>query len=1024
MVSNTIRQMRENKVTVGAIVTGGFHTKGITGILQSDKVSYLILLPRFDSKKEKRPYITIFTNKASEYKRYAESGDYLAIVSRLAVLARVMGEVLGIEKEEVAGEIIAELLAATAIKYFEEQGERVGAEELGRILAEYLKRYNKQARDKSKTLIDSGELKEILDSVVILEEGNEVRILLKVGEEYHDYVFVKDKDGVLTLKKKEIHDASYSGIFSKLKEKVADKTEKSKAEDRGRKFRERVSTAFNESKSEEEFVGKVKEIAKRLGVYNDQVETDAKKIYKKKKAEADQGPQLAVDGAGGGGTIIPPGSILDRLRKEAERKAKEAVEGKATAEEVETARKALEDAQEMVKRFVIRVYHLYVSLEGTFGENGVDEEGFTNILLTMAMNAGILSKDATEKEIDQIKEWARALIESGRMEHERRHAEHRAIILSLAEELGLELGADGMYDFKGFMKSMQDGTIKLENGTVITKKNGRITITRKDGSRTELRTEDYTDEDGETYELLAVIDSRITAGHAGRGQLAMYANSESGLAHERRELTGLIKFAKMKGVATAEEIRNGMLGTIIRHRMGVDEDFYNDVMDEMDRLHIEGLKAERDQLRKEGKHTEAEEIQEEIDNPKKKPTKRRKWEKDGDNDFTISQDGETGKDEDSMTPEIKAKLDEMIAGKTQIDAMTGEVEKSFRQIAKLSAEGASAENLKVLISGVQGLLIKLLELVSRAETNADKISDPKKKEALKKKLKAQRDLINVKIKNAEDNLNEINNEINKRQKPQTGVMGLLHSYEFDSKHLYKYIGDEEGQVSEEEAINILVGVATGSIDPKLRENARKCLARLLGEDIDFEKEMSPETMIKLDDAYHDEDKNDRKRNGKIIIALINSGNIENKESAVHKNSKKMAKYLGDLNGAEAVLAKLGFDISILVEKRGEVEKYLEQLAKDGEEAQEAREKLKKLIGELFEEATGEELGTLLNKRDGENDFAAVIENALASKMEDMKKGFEEQKTKILQIVKENDLKDFVSLEEKAEWIRILLELKG
>jgi len=30
IINNTIRTMRENKQTVAALVTGGFHTKGIT----------------------------------------------------------------------------------------------------------------------------------------------------------------------------------------------------------------------------------------------------------------------------------------------------------------------------------------------------------------------------------------------------------------------------------------------------------------------------------------------------------------------------------------------------------------------------------------------------------------------------------------------------------------------------------------------------------------------------------------------------------------------------------------------------------------------------------------------------------------------------------------------------------------------------------------------------------------------------------------------------------------------------------
>jgi hypothetical protein len=76
MVENTIRDMQECGVNAGAVITGGFHTRGMTDIFRSDDISYLILLPRFTPKSGKRPYITVLTNKTNEYRPYVETGQY------------------------------------------------------------------------------------------------------------------------------------------------------------------------------------------------------------------------------------------------------------------------------------------------------------------------------------------------------------------------------------------------------------------------------------------------------------------------------------------------------------------------------------------------------------------------------------------------------------------------------------------------------------------------------------------------------------------------------------------------------------------------------------------------------------------------------------------------------------------------------------------------------------------------------------------------------------------------------------
>ncbi|MFC1644357.1 hypothetical protein ACFL5C_03485, partial [Candidatus Omnitrophota bacterium] len=153
MVENTIERMRENDVTVAAIVTGGFHTRGITDILRSDQLSYIILLPRFNPQTGKRPYITILTNKTNEYQHYTESGDYLAITSFFALSEKIL-EGMDVTEQEALSEKIrytSALLFASFMLREEERG--VLTPEMKRRMK---KRFLKAYEAKQQELWDKG----------------------------------------------------------------------------------------------------------------------------------------------------------------------------------------------------------------------------------------------------------------------------------------------------------------------------------------------------------------------------------------------------------------------------------------------------------------------------------------------------------------------------------------------------------------------------------------------------------------------------------------------------------------------------------------------------------------------------------------------------------------------------------------------------------------------------------------------------------------------------------------------------
>ncbi|MBI4353493.1 MAG: hypothetical protein HY593_06195, partial [Candidatus Omnitrophica bacterium] len=76
LLNNTVKQMRENGQTTACLVTGGFHSKGITELLKGNHTSYIVILPRFN-KKAKRPYLTLITNSEASFRKFAESEEVL-----------------------------------------------------------------------------------------------------------------------------------------------------------------------------------------------------------------------------------------------------------------------------------------------------------------------------------------------------------------------------------------------------------------------------------------------------------------------------------------------------------------------------------------------------------------------------------------------------------------------------------------------------------------------------------------------------------------------------------------------------------------------------------------------------------------------------------------------------------------------------------------------------------------------------------------------------------------------------------
>ncbi|NQT07379.1 MAG: UTP--glucose-1-phosphate uridylyltransferase, partial [Candidatus Omnitrophica bacterium] len=84
--------MRKDNTKIAALVTGGFHTEGITDVLKNRKTSYLVLIPKFDENAPKRPYVAILTKKITPYQELLDTGRY-----QLATSSHFAGGVFNVE---------------------------------------------------------------------------------------------------------------------------------------------------------------------------------------------------------------------------------------------------------------------------------------------------------------------------------------------------------------------------------------------------------------------------------------------------------------------------------------------------------------------------------------------------------------------------------------------------------------------------------------------------------------------------------------------------------------------------------------------------------------------------------------------------------------------------------------------------------------------------------------------------------------------------------------------------------------
>ena len=72
LLDNTLARMDRQGVDVAVIITGGFHSEGITNIMQEEKIAYAVISPRITEVQDYNPYIDVMTNKKTPFEEFLE----------------------------------------------------------------------------------------------------------------------------------------------------------------------------------------------------------------------------------------------------------------------------------------------------------------------------------------------------------------------------------------------------------------------------------------------------------------------------------------------------------------------------------------------------------------------------------------------------------------------------------------------------------------------------------------------------------------------------------------------------------------------------------------------------------------------------------------------------------------------------------------------------------------------------------------------------------------------------------------
>jgi hypothetical protein len=75
LVNNTLNLMRNNNAEIAVLVSGGFHTDGITRLLKDRNISYIVVTPKIEQLQPDNPYRSVLLGEKSEFDNFMEKAQ-------------------------------------------------------------------------------------------------------------------------------------------------------------------------------------------------------------------------------------------------------------------------------------------------------------------------------------------------------------------------------------------------------------------------------------------------------------------------------------------------------------------------------------------------------------------------------------------------------------------------------------------------------------------------------------------------------------------------------------------------------------------------------------------------------------------------------------------------------------------------------------------------------------------------------------------------------------------------------------
>ena len=210
MIANTIRVMKKHSEEFAALITGGFHSKGLASLMKEKGLSYLVVMPKF-KEGEQRPYLAVLTDKRQPYEKLLDTEEYILSAPALCwtdIPTEILRGLFGAYGlAYLKGEPIEPLILAhyqAYIRYYNEEmekqrrGEPRSSYKIPFTPEEFAETFGVQVNEEGKPFIPEGA------GIVIKEARIKGKVVIVIrrheeGRIEYQVALTRDEEGRLTL---------------------------------------------------------------------------------------------------------------------------------------------------------------------------------------------------------------------------------------------------------------------------------------------------------------------------------------------------------------------------------------------------------------------------------------------------------------------------------------------------------------------------------------------------------------------------------------------------------------------------------------------------------------------------------------------------------------------------------------------------------------------------------------------------------------------------------------------------------